>query len=135
VHSAQPANIDMVAHFAMPRERRLVGHDHVVSNDAIMRNMAIGHEEAPVADAGRAAAVVGAAVHGHAFADAATLADHERRLATLVRKVLRRAAERCKWPYDRIRADGGSTLYADMAFELYPVTQHRPRFDMTERTD
>src|SRR5690606_35039130 len=67
VHRRQPANIGVVTDFAMACERRLVGENDVIADQAIMCDMAVGHEEAFAADPGDATAVVGAAIHRHAL--------------------------------------------------------------------
>src|SRR5690606_899649 len=84
VHGGQTADIGVIANLAMAGERRLVGHDDAIADDAVMGDMGIGHEEAAVSDPGDPAAAVGAPAHGHALADDAVLADFQRGRPALV---------------------------------------------------
>src|SRR3546814_3838305 len=52
VHRCQAANEGKVADLDMAGERGVVGHDHVVAEQAVMRHMGAGHEQATIADPG-----------------------------------------------------------------------------------
>ena len=92
----------------MSSERRAVGEDRLAADTAIVRHMAIGHEETPIADDRLAPASGRAAVHGHVLADRAVRADDERRRFAFVGDRLRRAAEAGERMDDRARADLGA---------------------------
>src|SRR5690606_6861387 len=56
MHRREAADDHIVAHFAVPGERSGIGERHIVPDDAVMRDMAVGHEHAVVAHHGSAAA-------------------------------------------------------------------------------
>src|SRR5262249_42275948 len=84
VHGRQPADVDEIADLAVPAERRRRREDHVVADDAVVADMAVVHEVAAIADFSQAAALHGADIHGHAFAQGAARADLEPRRLALV---------------------------------------------------
>src|SRR5215510_2706078 len=59
----------------MTGKRRGVRHDYVVSNQAIVRYVHLGHQKTTTTDAGDAASAGRAAMHRHEFADARALSD------------------------------------------------------------
>ena len=78
----------------MPGQAGKTGHDDVVAEDAIMRDMRVDDEQVVRADH-RGVAVVRRAMNGHAFAKNIVVANFQARDAALVFQVL------------RLHADGG----------------------------
>ena len=79
-----------------PGERRGVGHDHVVADQAIVRDVCLRHEEAIVAGAGDAATARRAAVNGDEFANAIATANLSLSFFAGKLQVLRRQTNRDK---------------------------------------
>src|SRR5947209_8037609 len=107
----------MVADDAMTGQRSAICEDHVIADAAVMADMAIGHEEAPIADLGDPAAGIGADVHGDPFANVAVGADHEPGGLTAVARRLWRPADRGERMNHGARADGRAPRDVDMGDE------------------
>ena len=60
--ATRPAEDGVVVDADVPGERGAVGHDHVVADRAVVRDVGVGHEEAVAADARQPAALDRAAV-------------------------------------------------------------------------
>src|ERR1700721_4806694 len=75
MHRGQPADENEIADFAVTAKRRRSREDHVVTNLAIVTDMAAIHEIPAVAATGDAASGHGPGVHGHRFPDGAALTD------------------------------------------------------------
>ena len=88
MHRRQPADHRMVLHGHVPGQRRDVGHDDVVAQRAIVRDVAVGQDVIVRADA-RDLAVAGGAVDGDVFAKGVVVADFRARDAALPFQVLR----------------------------------------------
>ena len=88
VHRRQPANHRMILDRHVARERRDVGHDDVVAQRAIVRDVAVGEDVIVRADA-RDFAVAGRAVNGDVFAEGVAVADFGARDAALPFQILR----------------------------------------------
>ena len=75
---------------------RGIGQDDVVADDAIVRDMGVGHDQRVAANAGQSAALDGAAVDGDKLANLVVVADLEARRFAGVGDVLRRHADRTR---------------------------------------
>ena len=93
LNGGEAAENHALADMDMSGERGIVGECDVVFDEAVVADMAAGHEVAVVADGGDAAAAAAAAVHGHAFADDAVAADDETGFGEIVLADLAFAAE------------------------------------------
>src|ERR1700691_814048 len=93
VHRAQAAEHGVILDADMAGQGRVVGHDDVIADDAVMRHMRADHEQTPVAHLGHHAAAAGAGVHGHLFADDVVAADNQARILALVFQILRLMAD------------------------------------------
>src|SRR5713101_4910951 len=82
---------------------RAIGEDAVIADEAIMRDVAIGHEVIAAADAGRPG-VGGAAMDGDAFAEDIVVADFQTSRLSLVLQML--------WPFTQDRASEDQVLPA-----------------------
>src|ERR1043166_8112872 len=78
------------------RERRSISHDDAVADQAIVRDMRLGHDEAIVADACDHAAACGAAMNRNELTDLISCADARLRRFAFVLEILRREADRDK---------------------------------------
>ena len=69
---AAPEMIGAVVHVYVPRQHRVVGHDHVVAQVAVVGDVRADHQQAVVADDGR---VIGnqRPMDGHVLADGVVL--------------------------------------------------------------
>src|ERR1700730_9616563 len=71
VHRRQPADVNEVADFTMAAQCRGRREDSVVSDNAIVTDVAVVHEISTSSDPRDAAALLGSDVHRHAFANGA----------------------------------------------------------------
>src|SRR5882724_4567877 len=75
VHRRQAADIDEVADLTMAAQCRGCREDNIVSDNAIVTDMAVVHEISASADSREAAALLRSDVHRHAFTNGASLPD------------------------------------------------------------
>src|SRR5579883_1268301 len=90
-----------------------------------MTDMAVVHEEPGIADARQPAALDGADIHGHAFANGAAGPDLKPRRLTTIAEILRRPAEACERRDHAIIADRGVAHHRDVADQLAVLADHR----------
>ena len=93
VHHRRATHDDVVFDVDVPGEDDVVGEGGVVANDAVMREVDIGHDPVAVAEDGFADVLHGAAVEGDEFADGVVVADFEGGVFAAVFFVLRDGAE------------------------------------------
>src|SRR5260221_7553984 len=86
-------------------ERRVVDHDDIVADLAVMRDMGADHEQAAVADPRHHAAARRAGIHRHVLADDVVAADDERGFLAVVFEILRLVADRREGEDPGIGAD------------------------------
>ena len=84
-----------------------IGQNAVVADDAIVRNVHVGHEQAVATDAGFAT-VHGAAVHGHALPNHGVVADYGNGLLTGELQVLGHGPDHGTRKYLAILPDAGT---------------------------
>ena len=94
MHSHQSAQVGMTADLDMTGQRRYIGHDDVVVEDAVMGHVAIGHQHAVVANDCAASSTHGSPVNGDVLPDSVTVADEQLGCFALIVHVLRRRAYR-----------------------------------------
>ena len=99
VDRAQPAEKGVFLDDDMSGQGRVVGHDHMVGDLAVMRDMGADHKQAVVADPGNHAAAGRPGVHCHVFADDVAAADDERGFFAAVFEVLRLLPDRGEREY------------------------------------
>jgi hypothetical protein len=80
----------------MTCERSRVRHDHAISNQAIVRDVRLGHEKAIIAYPGHSAATRRAPVNGNEFANPRPAADFRNGLFAGEFQILRRQSDRNK---------------------------------------
>ena len=140
VHAGEAAEDHVVADGHVAGQRGVVGEHAVVADDAVVGHVAIRQDPVAVADAGDAAAIAGAAIDGHEFADHVAVADHQLDAFAAVLLVLRFAADRRVRvehvvaadpgrPFDRaMRTDAGTVA------DLHARADHRVGADLHART-
>src|SRR6516225_1372438 len=84
-----PADHRIILNDDMTRERRVVRHDNVVADLAVMGDVGADHEQAVIADPGDHSSACGARVHRHVFADRVVATDDKFRFLAPVLEVLR----------------------------------------------
>ncbi len=131
----ESADIDEIPDLAMTAEGRVIDEDHIVADDTVVANMRIRHEESALAHARLAAALDGADVHGHAFANDAALADLERRRLAAVADILRRRSERREWKYRTAAAERGVAGDVNMGMQRAARTDRHVRPHNAVRPD
>ena len=96
MHRAQRSHRRPVFYYHVPSERRRVGHDYVIADLAIVRNVRIGHDQVVAAHASHASALCRGAVNGDVLADHVVIANLQSSGFALVGNVLRGKADRTK---------------------------------------
>ena len=75
VNTRVGTNVGTVLNDYMTCESRCVGHNHAVANNAVMRNVGLGHKQTIVADLRLHATARRAAMNSHKFANVVAAAD------------------------------------------------------------
>ena len=134
MHARQAADDRVVFDHDVPRQRRVVGHDHAVADDAVVRHVAIGHDQAFRSHAGFAV-VERRAIQRGAFADHGVFPHREPRRAALVLQILRLAAHAGERPDFAPRPQRRVAVHAHVRAQGHAVAQPRVRPHEAERTD
>ena len=119
----------------MAGQGRVVRHDDMVADLAVMRDVSAHHEQAAVANAGHHAAAFGAGIHRHVFADRVMAADHETRFLAAVFQILGLEADRGEGEDARLFADRCAPVDDDMGDEGDTRPEHDLPTDDAVRTD
>jgi hypothetical protein len=119
----------------MASKRRIVGHDHAVTDLAIMRNVHTSHEQAAISDTRYSTAVRRPGMHRYMFADLVVAADDEIGLFTAVFQILRSMSKACEWKNAAVSAERRSTGDNDMGFQPTSLIDLHVGSDMTEGAD
>ena len=119
----------------MARQHHIVGENHIIADNAVMRDMGIGQKSAAVADFGDHTAALGARIHGHPLADQAIGTDLERGWLAVEFQILRLVTDRGKGKHFCARADGGASGNNGMTEQFHTITQDSMRSDRAKRTD
>ena len=106
-----------------PGERRAVRHNHVVAEDAVVRDVGLGHNQAVVAGRGQAAAALRAAMDGDELADAVAPPDARLGRLALVLQILRGQADGDEGEDVRVVADSGAPVNDAVRFQAHAVAQ------------
>src|SRR4051794_30980126 len=135
VHRRQAADEDEIADLAMAAQCGRGREDHVVTDLAIVADMAAVHEVAAFAHPRHAAARDRARIHGDGFADGAARADLESGEFAAIAQRLRRGAERNERINRAAVADGGLRRDVDMPDQPAIGADHDVWPDDAVRTD
>src|SRR5690606_25972626 len=123
MNSGVAAENDAIPHMHVAGDGRVVGHDDVVTDDAIMGDMYIGHQQVVAADGGHATVLHGAPMQGAAFANDIVVADDQPGRLTMVFLVL------------AILADGGELENPVALADGRRPTDHHVRSNDRSRTN
>ena len=121
----------------MAGERGAVRHDHAVADDAIVRDVRLGHDQTIIARLRQHAAARRAAMNGNELADAVSFADARLGRLAFVFQILRCESDRDKRKDMRALANSGAPVNDAMRFETHTVAQlhfvanYRVRADIT----
>src|SRR5438093_9856266 len=108
----------------MAGEGRGIRHDHLITNQAIVRNVRLGHDETVIAGFGEPAAARSAAMNRYELTDPVAPANFSfRRLAGKL-QILRRQTNRDKGENLRFVANPGAAVDNTVAVDLDPLSQH-----------
>ena len=113
----------------------MVHQNHVVTDLAVVGDVAANHEQSPVADAGDPSAAMGAGLHSDVFADDVAGTDHQHGALACVFLILRRRPEGGEGIDLRFLAETGFALNDHVRVQAAAVTQHHARPDVAKRTD
>jgi hypothetical protein len=89
MNPAVSSNGGMVFYDDMTSESRAIGKDDGITQDAVVRNVGIGHEEVGVAYNGSSSSQLGPPMDGHELPELVVISDLERRLFSFEFEVLR----------------------------------------------
>src|SRR5207302_6573917 len=126
VHRREAAQEGIILDDHMAGQSRVVRHDDMVANLAIMCDVGADHEQPVLANAGHHAAAFGAGIHRHVFADRVVTADHETRFLAAVFQILGLEADRGEGEDARLFADRCAPVDDDMRDE----GDSRPEHDL-----
>ena len=116
-----PRDARVIAHVDVPRKGGRRGEEHAIAEDAVVRDMAVRHDEAFVAERGDTATSGGPAAQVRVLGDAAALADDEDAGLACVLEVLRDGADSGKRADAAVRADGCPTGYTHVRLETHTL--------------
>ena len=111
-----------------------IGHHDVVAEIAVVAQMAIGHQQVAVADAGHLA-LFGGAVDRHAFPQRVSITDQHLGVGTAVLEILRRKPEAGAWVHLVVTAQGQPTIQHGMGTDPGVLSDHHLRADHRTRAD
>ena len=125
----------MVLHDDMTGQINVVDENGIVTNLAVMRDVATDHKQTAMTNPRYASAASGSRMHGDVFADDVVIPDHQHRWLTRVLLVLWRGAQTGKGIHLAPRAQTGLTLHNNMRMQHTTITQHHAPADVTERAN
>src|SRR5262249_51792701 len=88
MHRTKRADRGPVLNHDMPSQSRSVGHDHVIANHTVVRDVSVCHDQTVVAQASHSAALRRSAIDGHILADDIVIAYLKSRWFACVADVL-----------------------------------------------
>ena len=135
VHPGHAADDDLIADDHVTGQAGGVGHDHAVAQDTVVGHVYIGHEQAVVADAGHAAAVLGAAMDGAELAEDVVVAHFQKRLLAVELEVLGLAAHDGVGVETVVAAHAGVGLDLGTGLQDGPVSHGGALLHDAERAD
>src|SRR5688500_10415494 len=134
MHRGQPGEDRAVLHRHVTRQLRGVRDDHAVSDVAVVREVHVRHQEAPLPD-GRLERLGGAAIDRRVLADTGAVADLDPRLLALELQVLGVSAKHRADPYDDVRAEPNVLFQHGTGLDRAPIADHAAVADDGVRAD
>ena len=135
VHRTEGPHHGPILHRDMPPKSRSIGHDDMVANDAIMRDVRVGHEERVIPHAGQAAAFDRAPIDGDEFPNLVVIADLQACWFAGITDVLRCKADRTERKESVIGADSGWPPHGHVRDKVAAFPQFHIRADHTIGTN
>ncbi len=108
----------------MAGQGRGIRHQHVVSDQAVVRDMRLGHQEAIVAEPGNAATAFGAAVDGDEFANPIAATDLGHGWFARKLQILWRQSYRNEWVQMSLVPDARPAVDHTMAVNPHAIAQN-----------
>src|SRR5690349_24579561 len=109
----------------MPGERGSVRHDHMVANQAIVRDVRLRHQKTPITDLCDAATAFSAAMNGDKFPNSVATADHCLRLFACKFQILRWQTDRDKRVDVRLITDHSAPFNDAVRINSNSITELR----------
>jgi len=97
VHAGIRADVRAILDYDVTRERGRVCHDDAIADQAIVRNVGLGHDQTIVADPREHSAPGGATMNRDELADVVALANNRLRGLAFVFQILRRETDGDEW--------------------------------------
>jgi len=97
VNTGEPAQVDVVLERHVASEGHGIGDDAGISHLAVVRHVAVGHEQASIPDSRHPATAFGADVDGRELAKLIAVADDELRFFTPILQILGNLAQASVW--------------------------------------
>ena len=135
VHQRKTAEYGMTMELHMSRQGSAVRHDDMIANDAIVRDMGIGHKQVVAAYLGDALVLLGAAMQGRKLANRIAVAYFEPSDFVGVLFVLWVFTNGRKLINPVLLADSSRTFYDDMGTDYCPRSYLYASPDKTIRTN
>ena len=135
VDRAERANLGIVTDQHVSAKRGGVGHDDVISDHTVVRDVTVGHDQAMAAEAGYTAAFDGAATDRDKFADLVVIANFKTCGLACISKVLRRHSDRGEREKCITRPNFGRAFHRDMRPQPTVFAKFNIRSNHTVRTD
>ena len=117
MHGGKSADRRMVSHRDMAGKRCRICHDDVVSHDAIVSDVTVGHQKIIIPDHGDSMPSLGAAVQGDKFPEHVVVADLQVRRFSLVFEILRICSDGAVAVKMASLADGSPPVDVDMGIQ------------------
>jgi len=135
MYSRVGADIRAIVNRDVAGESGCIGHDHLIADHTIMRDVRLRHEKTVVADLCNSAAAFCAAMNGNEFANAIATANYC--LGFFARKfqILWRQTDRDKRVNVRIIADRGASVDHTVRLNVNAITQLNVVANSHVRTD
>ena len=122
MYAGKGPNRRMISDRHMARERRRIGQNNVIAEQAVMTDMNICHQEIVIADPRLPAASFSASMNIHVFAEYVVVSDSQKRIFTLEFQVLWLKADSSKRIELIVIADRCWSLNHDVRFEAAAVS-------------
>src|SRR5919108_3037284 len=124
VYGVMAGDEGTILHLDIARQPRIVDHNNIIAQTAIVRHMCIGHEKIMRPNAGDPV-LFGTAVDRHVLADAGMVADTQERALAAVFEVLRRPPQGSTDADVTVLADAGPALNHRMRTNNCPCAKTR----------
>src|SRR5580658_2614504 len=129
MHRGVTAEKTVITNVDVATEHHVVGEDYGIAHIAIVANVASNHQQTMFADASYSAAVFGAGIDGHAFAQLTAWPYNQLGRAAAIVHRLRRRSQRCERIDDRTVTDSGHAGDVNMGDEAHACAKRNAGSD------